>query len=51
MIQENKEKLIQEFKEILEMDNSDHNEINNRLAEIIKDIRKSYAVGRDDWSI
>ncbi len=49
MIQENKEELIQEFREILEMDDHDHNEINNRLAEIIKNVRKSYAVGRDDW--
>jgi len=45
---QDKEKLIQEFRSILDMDDCDHNEMNARLAEIIKNVRKSYPAGRDD---
>ncbi len=45
---QDKEKLIQEFRSILDMDNCDYNEINARLVEIIKNVRKSHPAGRDD---
>lgn len=47
MIQD-KDRLVQEFRSILDMDNYDHNEINEKLAEIIKNIRRSHPAGRDD---
>ena len=46
---ETKEKLVQEFGDLIQhLENSDHDEINNRLADIIRNIRKTYAVSRDD---
>jgi len=47
MIQD-KDRLVQEFRTILDMDNCDHNEINVKLAEIIKGVRKLHPTGRDD---
>ena len=47
MIQD-KDRLVQEFRTILDMDNYDHNEINEKLAKIIKDVRKLHPAGRDD---
>jgi len=47
MIQD-KDRLVQEFRTILDMDNYDHNEINEKLAEIIKDVRRLHPAGRDD---
>jgi len=47
MIQD-KDRLVQEFRTILDIDNYDHNEINEKLAEIIKDVRKLHPAGRDD---
>ena len=44
-----KEKLVQEFVDLIkQLDKDDHDEINNRLADIVRNIRKTYTVGRDD---
>ena len=43
------EKIIADFKVlILHMDINTPNEINNKLADITKRVRKLYAAGRDD---
>jgi len=33
------------------LENKDHDEINNRLADIVRNVRKTYTVGRDDDSL
>ena len=46
---DNPEKIIADFKVlILHMDINTPNEINNKLADITKRVRKLYAAGRDD---
>ena len=43
------EKIIQDFKIlILQMDINTPDEVNNKLADITKRVRKLYAAGRDD---
>jgi uncharacterized membrane protein YgaE (UPF0421/DUF939 family) len=47
-----KEKLVQEFRDLMQyLENEDHDEINNRLVDIVRNVRKTYAVGRDDDSL
>ena len=30
------------------LEKGDHDEVNNKLADIVRNVRKTYAVGRDD---
>ena len=47
-LNENKEQIIRDFKElILKMDVNSPDEINNKLADITKRVRKLYTTGRD----
>jgi len=47
--EDTKEKLIQEFVDLIQqLEKDDHDEINNRLADIVRNIRKTYTVSRDD---
>ena len=44
-----KEKLVQEFEDLMHhLENEDYDEINNRLVDIVRNVRKTYTVSRDD---
>ena len=44
-----KEKLVQEFEDLMQhLENEDYDEINNRLVDIVRNVRKTYTVSRDD---
>ncbi|MGI9567611.1 MAG: hypothetical protein ACR2LL_11450 [Nitrosopumilus sp.] len=47
--QDYKDKLIQEFRDLMQqIEDADQDEINNKLADIIRNVRKTYAVSRDN---
>jgi HEPN domain-containing protein len=46
-----KEKLVQEFEDLMQhLEKEDYDEINNRLVDIVRNVRKTYTVSRDDDS-
>ena len=47
--QDHKDQLIHEFSVLMQqIEDTDQDEINNKLADIIRNVRKTYAVSRDN---